>query len=398
MNIWPTRKLGEVARLVGGSTPSREDPNFWGGSIPWLSPSELPMPGKGIAEVSETRERITDRGLASCAAEILPPGSVLFSSRATIGKLAIACAPLTTNQGFVNFIPGPDLNSRYLAYTLLHFTEPIVRLAGSTTFKEVSRTSLREFKIPVPPLAKQEQIVRIIDQADQLRRLRAEADRRTEELIPALFYEMFSDHISNGLGHHPSRLEEVCISPSGIKAGPFGSSLKKECYTTEGPRVYGQEQIIAGDFTVGDYHISQAKYDEMHAYSVCPGDVLVSLVGTFGKIAVVPENFQPGIINPRLIRIRVNKEVILPIFLKHYLELKETQAHLQSLARGQTMGVLNATLLREVTLPVPPLGQQSFFAAYVAEIQSLQTEQEAGRLRVDDLFESLLYCAFQGEL
>jgi type I restriction enzyme S subunit len=271
-------------------------------------------------------------------------------------------------------------------------------LATATGVPGLNRNDVYALSILFPPATEQDRIVRILDGADQLRRLRAEADRRTADLIPALFHEMFSSDIDIKLRPSHNPLEEVCTSPAGIKAGPFGSSLKKECYTNDGPRVYGQEQIIAGDFTIGDYHVSQAKYDEMRAYSVYPGDVLISLVGTFGKVAVVPDHAEPGIINPRLIRIRVNKSMISPIFLKHYLELKETQLHLESLARGQTMGVLNATLLKELTVPVPPLDQQNSFAAHVAEIQSFEAEQAASQQRLDALFQSLLHGAFQGEL
>lgn len=269
---------------------------------------------------------------------------------------------------------------------------------GTAGQQRVPTDFLKQTLLPVPPMQEQERIVRILDEADQLRRLRAEADRHTGGLIPAMFYEMFSGAIANRLSYPRHSLEEVCISPAGIKAGPFGSSLKKESYTNQGPRVYGQEQIIAGDFSIGDYHISKEKFDEMRAYSVSPGDVLISLVGTFGKVAVVPEHVEPGIINPRLIRIRVNQRMILPMFLKHFLELNETQTQLQSLARGQTMGVLNATLLRELTVPVPSLEQQNAFAARVAEIRGIGAEQTASRRRLDDLFQSLLHRAFQGEL
>ena len=107
------------------------------------------------------------------------------------------------------------------------------------------------------------------------------------------------------------RLQFLCAS---IKAGPFGSALTKDMYVADGYRVYGQEQVIPGDFSIGDYYITPEYFSELVQYAVQPGDVLVSCVGTFGKIAVVPEGVEPGIINPRLIRIRVN-QLVSPVYL-----------------------------------------------------------------------------------
>ena len=126
---WPTRTLGQIATITGGSTPSRTQEEYWNGSILWLTPTDLPMPGKGIADVSDTSGKITEEGLAAISAQLLPVGTVLFSSRATIGKLGISRVPLATNQGFANFIPKKFVDAKYLAYCLLHYTAEITALA-----------------------------------------------------------------------------------------------------------------------------------------------------------------------------------------------------------------------------------------------------------------------------
>src|SRR6185437_6752920 len=208
MKQWPTRSLGEVAELVGGSTPSRENSSFWDGDIPWVTPTDLPKSEAGIAAISRTRDRITQVGLDNCSASLVPEGTVLFSSRATIGKVAVAGVPLTTNQGFANFIPTPHVTSRFLAYALWFRRDDIARLSGSTTFKEVSRSTLRKYQIPVPPLPEQERIARLLDEADELRKLRDQADNRTAALIPALFYEMFGNPERNPKGWPSGQLKE----------------------------------------------------------------------------------------------------------------------------------------------------------------------------------------------
>jgi len=166
------------------------------------------MPGKGIADVSDTSGKITEEGLAAISAQLLPVGTVLFSSRATIGKLGISRVPLTTNQGFANFIPKNFVDAKYLAYCLLHYTAEITALAGSTTFKEVTKTALKKFKIPLPALSEQRRIVEILDQADALRKKRAEADAKAARILPALFYKMFGDPATNPKGWNIKPLSE----------------------------------------------------------------------------------------------------------------------------------------------------------------------------------------------
>ena len=390
MSRWPRHKLEDVAIVLAG--------------FAWRSEffSDSPSSGPPIIRIQNLGQNENAK-LVYYSGPIVSgywvePNEILISLSGSFKVCRWSGPRALLNQRIVVVRPQSSMRQEFLFYQLLSRVQEIEKAAQGVAVSNTSMGIVREMEVDAPSLLEQDRIVRLLDEADQLRRMRAEADRHTDGLIPAMFYEMFSGAIANRLSYPRHSLEEVCISPAGIKAGPFGSSLKKESYTTQGPRVYGQEQIIAGDFSIGDYHISKEKFDEMRAYSVSPGDVLISLVGTFGKVAVVPEHVEPGIINPRLIRIRVNQRMILPMFLKHFLELNETQTQLQSLARGQTMGVLNATLLRELTVPVPSLEQQNAFAARVAEIRGIGAEQTASRRRLDDLFQSLLHRAFQGEL
>ena len=208
---WPMAELNTVADIRGGATPRRDNPVYWNGDIPWVTPTDLPALGEGVSELDSTAEAITNEGLASCSARLLPPGTVLFSSRATIGKVGIATVPLATNQGFANFIPKSGLDSRYLAWRLHHDADRIAGLAGSTTFKEVSKSSFGRFRIPIPPLSEQRRIINVLDQADRLRRLRAEADAIAARMLPALFIKMFGDLATNPMGWTVALLGEAIV-------------------------------------------------------------------------------------------------------------------------------------------------------------------------------------------
>jgi type I restriction enzyme S subunit len=156
-----------------------------------------------------------------------------------------------------------------------------------------------------------------------------------------------------------------------IKAGPFGSSLTKDTYIPTGFKVYGQEQVIRGDYLYGDYFISHSKYRELESCAVNPGDVLLSLVGTTGKLLVVPDDAPAGIINPRLIRFSFDKKRVCPLFFRDLFETGLVQNYLARHAQGGTMSVLNAGMLRLVNIPLPTLPEQRAIAAALSDADAL---------------------------
>ncbi|WP_060990243.1 restriction endonuclease subunit S [Photobacterium leiognathi] len=147
-------------------------------------------------------------------------------------------------------------------------------------------------------------------------------------------------------------------SKPAVKAGPFGSAIKKEYYVSSGYKVYGQEQVIADDAFIGDYYIDEEKFQSLKSCSISPGDILISLVGTVGRVLLVPENAEPGIINPRLLRLSLCNSTVNGVYIKYFLETENTKNTLNSWAQGGTMGVLNAEMLKSLNVPVPPLPEQ----------------------------------------
>jgi type I restriction enzyme S subunit len=166
-------------------------------------------------------------------------------------------------------------------------------------------------------------------------------------------------------------LEDFVNPNDGIKPGPFGSSLTKDCYTSYGYRVYGQEQVIAGNLSVGNYFITNQKYRELRSFAVQANDILLSLVGTTGKVLVVRELFHPGVINPRLIRLRPQIAQTDIEYLKHLLESPIVRYQLNQIAQGGTMEVLSATVLRQLRLPKPQLSEQKKIAQILDTLDQL---------------------------
>ena len=162
----------------------------------------------------------------------------------------------------------------------------------------------------------------------------------------------------------------IKMDRNALKAGPFGSSLKKECYVSDGYKIYGQEQVIAGDETIGNYYVDENKYQELITCKVVPGDVLISLVGTVGKVLVLSENCKEGIINPRLIKVSLDKNKMLPQFFKYYFESGYLRSLYKEKAHGATMDVLNLGMIKTLPFGCCPIDEQK---QVILEIESRMT-------------------------
>ena len=128
------------------------------------------------------------------------------------------------------------------------------------------------------------------------------------------------------------------------------------------------------------------------------GDILISLVGTYGKILVVPNKFQPGIINPRLMKISPDPKIIRPLVLQKLLESRGVKVQTKQKSRGGTMDIVNVGIMRKIKIPIPPLELQNKFAKKIKNIEAQKANAQAALAASEDLFNNLLQKAFKGEL
>ncbi|MEI6318774.1 MAG: restriction endonuclease subunit S [Pseudomonadota bacterium] len=196
---WRTGRLDEVAEILGGGTPSRQIRHYFGGGIAWATPTDVTALDR--LYIAHTKETVTEDGLKSSSAKLMPPGCVLLTSRATIGYTAVSQVPICTNQGFVNFICGKDLLPEFLAYWLRTQKEKMLQQAGGTTFKEIARGTLRKFEISYPPLDEQRRIVDLLARSDGIVFRHRTAQQKASELHNALLSQLFSEesHTSGAL-------------------------------------------------------------------------------------------------------------------------------------------------------------------------------------------------------
>jgi len=307
----PYVQLGEIVEFVGGGTPSRDVPQYWGGSIPWASVKDLTS-----QDLAFTTETITEEGLKNSASKLVRPGTVIIASRVGLGKVCINRLPVAINQDLKALVPkNGNIAPRYLMYFLLSQATMLEQTGVGATVKGLKISDLERIKIPFPPLPEQERIVKILAEAEELRRLRERADRRTADLIPAIFHEMFGDPATDSKGWGSDSVERLAIKKEGaIRTGPFGSDLLHSEFGDEGISVLGIDNVVSNEFCwTHPRCITPEKYDLLRRFRVYPGDVLVTIMGTVGHSCVAPEDLPECISTKHLCVITVDRKRVDPM-------------------------------------------------------------------------------------
>ncbi len=203
---WKVVRLSDVAEVTGGSTPSRSVPEFWGHGIPWVTPSELTQrPGKYLHVTSES---ITDKGLASTGQKLIPAGSVLLTSRATIGLTAINVVPVATNQGFQNLVAKSGIHNLWLYFYIQTMKQELRRRASGSTFREVSRSAVRSLPMLLPSLAEQRCIAAVLHSIDTAIEQLLQERQRLQLLKASTAAALLTGQLRACPGTHEHRLEK----------------------------------------------------------------------------------------------------------------------------------------------------------------------------------------------
>ena len=302
---------------------------------------------------------------------ILPKDTVVFAKIGEALKLnrrAITSCDCLIDNNAMGIAPKLDfLRIQYFYFCMKNLK--MQTLAESTTVPSVRKTVLEKYEIEVPSLVEQEEIEKKLTLTQKIIEKRRQELSYLDEIIKARFVEMFGDPIQNPKGWDMPLIEEVVANEkNALKAGPFGSALKKEYYVASGYKIYGQEQVISGDCTFGDYYIDEERYKSLENCAVQPGDVLISLVGTYGKLLIMPEVFEPGIINPRLMKITFDKEKVNPYYFKFFFQSESLKKALSQNTHGGTMDILNLGIVRKIEMPLPPLKLQNEFVDFVHQV------------------------------
>ncbi|MBQ2320058.1 MAG: restriction endonuclease subunit S [Lachnospiraceae bacterium] len=285
--------------------------------------------------------------------------------------------------------PKEGLNVDYLCYSLMFYN--VDGMVNGATRQKLTQTAMRKMQIPSRTLEEQVLIVDELNRIVKIKEQRQQELQLLDDLIKARFVEMFGDPIQNPKGWDLPLIEDVVANEkNALKAGPFGSALKKEYYVKSGYKIYGQEQVISGDHTFGDYYIDEKRYKSLENCAVKAGDVLISLVGTYGKLLIIPEDFEPGIINPRLMKITFDKEKVNPYYFKFFFQSESLKRALSENTHGGTMDILNLGIVRKIAMPLPPLELQNEFVSFVNQVDKSKVAVQKSLDETQQLFDSLM--------
>jgi type I restriction enzyme, S subunit len=384
---WPLVPLGSLCNVLGGGTPPRNMANYFGGPIPWATPTDVTSLKR--LEIFKTRDTLTEEGLRRSSARLLPPGTVLLTSRATLGYAAINQVPMCTNQGFANFVCGPQLLPEFLALWLPTQRAQMERMAGHTTFKEVSKANLKRLEIPLPPLDEQRRIVDILNRANGIRRLRREALDKARQLIPALFVDMFGDPATNLKGWPIRTLGELGELDRGrsrhrprndprLLGGPYPFIQTGDVANSGG-------QITTYSTTYSDFGLAQSRMWPRGTLCITIAANIAS-TGVLTFDACFPDSvvgFQRG-------------AEVSSFYIQSTLD--RLQGRLERLAPQLAQKNINLRILRSVEVPVPPLQLQEEFAERTADTQSAVAQQERMLEASDQLVASLMAQLFDGSV
>ena len=381
---WEYKKIGDIATVVSGSTPQTSVEEFWGEGHYWVTPAEL---DDKTVYVSKTERQITDAALAKVKLQRLPKGTVLLSSRAPIGKVAICDVDMYCNQGFKNCICSDLVYNKYLFYFLKDKKEYLNSLGRGATFKEISKGIVEKVVVPLPPKPTQLSIVSELDKLNELIQIKKEQLKDYDALAQSIFYEMFGDPVVNEKGWEVMSLGDICEITSSKRV--FANE-----YVDMGVPFYRSKEVIEKSKQLPisvELYISESYYDKIKSSFGVPqiGDILVTAVGTIGKIWVVDTNEPFYFKDGNLVWLRKIKGVHSEYFRQslYYLidEYKKVNAN------GAAYNALTIAKLKLMLCPLPPLSLQQSFAH---KIEQIERQKAAVQRTIKDL-ETLLAARMQ---
>jgi len=360
---WRECKLGEVADIIGGGTPSTSNNEFWNGTIPWLTPRDLT--GYSKVYISHGERLITEKGLKNSSARLMPKGTVLLTSRAPIGYVAIAKNEICTNQGFKSLIPNCEiLNSEFLYYWLKSNIDYLQQLGTGTTFAEISGSVVKDIDISLPPLEEQKAIAEVLSSLDDKIDLLHRQNKTLEELAQTLFRQWFIEEAKE-------EWEEATLSD--VMELKYGKDHK---HLNDGKiPIYGSGGIM--------------RYGDTAIYN--QESILIPRKGTLNNIFYVDEPFWTV---DTIFWSKINSEKISGKLLFEFLKT----LNFSNMNVGSAVPSLTTKVLNEISFALPSLKEQEEFKIYTDNAWDKIKQNQKQIQTLENLRDTLLPKLLSGEV
>ena len=349
-------KLGEICEIVSGSTPKTSISEYWDGKVKWITPAELK---EDTYIIEDSVRKITEKAVKDTGLTSFPEGTVILSSRAPIGKVAIAGCEMYCNQGFKNLICSDKIYNRYLYWFLRGKTKYLESLGRGATFKEISKQIVANIEIDIPDLCEQHKIVRVLERINKLIGLRQEESKYLDSLIKARFIELFGDPKDNPKGYSKKQLKETCR----VITGNTPSRAVSEYYGDHIEWIK-TDNIVSGLLNPTTATESLSEKGMAVSRTVESGAILMACIaGSIASIGRVCVTDRKVAFNQQINAIVPSDYNIL--FL--YVMLQISKEYLVDEINMALKGILSKSKLEEKTFYVPPMELQEQFAAFVAQ-------------------------------
>ncbi len=397
MMPWPLVALSDVFEIARGGSPRpiddfiTDDPD----GINWITIGDAK---EGSKHITGTKRRIRQEGVQRSRS--VKPGDFLLTNSMSFGRPYIMRTSGCIHDGWLVLSPrrdnvDPDFFYHFLGSKAAY--AEFERRAAGATVKNLNIGLVNSVKVPLPPLSEQRRIAMILDNADELRAKRRTALVRLDELTQSIFLDMFGDPAVNPRHWHCKRLGDLARK---FSDGPFGSNLKSEHYVEHGVRVIRLQNIGVGEFIDTDTaYISEQHFASLKKHECVPGDVLVGTLGDPNLRACIQPDSLPVALNKAdCVQVRVDEKMATSAFVCALLNQPSVERMAQGLMHGQTRVRISMGRLRDLQVPVPPIGLQREFSRRVSAVEQVKARSKESFREFDALFASLQHRAFRGEL
>ena len=363
---WVKSELDNILlTIIGGGTPSKAIPEYYQGDIPWMSVKDM-----NKHTLTDTIDHITNDAVENSSTNIIPAGTPIIATRMSLGKIVTASFDSAINQDLKALFLSSGVERNFFIHWYRSQAQLIESLGTGTTVKGIRLEVLKALSINLPPFFEQKIIAEKLDtllaQVDSIKALLECAFNKLE-----MFKRVVMDFAVKGdltkEWRNKNEINEWKIThwenilldkKDSFRRGPFGGALKKDIFVERGYKVYEQYCPINDDCSFSRYYITEEKFHEMNKFEVHAGDFLISGAGSIGKITLVPEGCEKGIINQALLRVRINNEIYdkrffltlfrSPMFQKVIIE-NSTGSAMQNLKSVKELKQIPVTLFIRTT-------------------------------------------------
>ena len=375
-------KLGEICEIVSGSTPKTGIAEYWDGNLKWITPAEIDDESYII---TDSARKLTELGVKKTGLSSFPSGTVILSSRAPIGKVAIAGCEMYCNQGFKNLICSDRINNRYLYWFLKGNTAYLNSLGRGATFKEISKKIVSDIEINVPEISQQLAAVDALERVSEIIRLRKNQLQKLDELIKARFVELFGDE-SNPYNFPIVNIEDVASVQVGVVIKPA------QYYTDAGHGIKTFRSLNIGPMHIKDtdwVYFSEEGNRKNQKSVLNESDLVIVRSGAPGTACVITKEYV-GCNAVDIIIARPDLDKVNPYYLCQYTNLPHGKKQIEEGTSGAAQQHFNVGKYNKIRLTLPPLDQQLKFEKFVEQTDKSKVAVQKSLDEAQLLFDSLM--------